>query len=224
MVPRMICLVVTAGLHLTFFVQAEFLISFRIPRSIFLVLFALEISDKMSLTFYCCFCQANSEHPLAKAVVGHAKKLHQQYGSYNDHTVEAKDFEVHPGAGVSANIGGKMVLVGNKRLMLAFQVPISPEVQDHMSDTENLARTCVLVAVDGMICGAFAVSDPLKPEAGHVISFLSSMSISSIMVTGDNWATASAIARDLGISAVFAETDPVGKAEKIKELQVSLKY
>ncbi|KAG1326746.1 hypothetical protein COCNU_01G006800 [Cocos nucifera] len=163
--------------------------------------------------------EANSEHPLAKAVVGHAKKLHQMYGSYNDHTVEVKDFEVHPGAGVSANIGGKMVLVGNKRLMLAFQVPISPEVQDYMSDTENLARTCVLVAIDGLICGAFAVSDPLKPEAGHVISFLSSMSISSIMVTGDNWATASAIARELGISTVFAETGPVGKAEKIKELQ-----
>ncbi|XP_010913948.1 copper-transporting ATPase HMA4 [Elaeis guineensis] len=164
--------------------------------------------------------EANSEHPLAKAVVGHAKKLHQKYGSNNDHTVEVKDFEVHPGAGVSANIDGKMVLVGNKRLMLAFQVPISPEVQDYMSDTENLARTCVLVAVDGLICGAFAVSDPLKPEAGHVVSFLSSMSISSIMVTGDNWATASAIARELGISTVFAETDPVGKAEKIKELQM----
>ncbi|XP_008798771.2 copper-transporting ATPase HMA4-like isoform X2 [Phoenix dactylifera] len=182
-----------------------------------------KIFTNMPLQEFCNWAsaaEANSEHPLAKAVVGHAKKLHQLYGSYNDHTVEAKDFEVHPGAGVSANIGGKMVLVGNKRLMLAFQVPVSPEVQDYMSDAENLARTCVLVAVDGMICGAFAVSDPLKPEAGHVISFLNSMSISSIMVTGDNWATANVIARELGISTVFAETDPVGKAEKIKELQM----
>jgi len=79
----------------------------------------------------------------------------------------------------------------------------------------------VLVAVNGIICGAFAVSDPLKPEAGRVISFLNSMSISSIMVTGDNWATATAIAREIGISVVFAETDPVGKAEKIKDLQVN---
>lgn len=182
-----------------------------------------KLFSKMPLQELCDLAyaaEANSEHPLAKSMVEHAKKLHHRYGSCNDRTAEAKDFEVHPGAGVSANIAGRMVLVGNKRLMLAFQVPVSSEVQDYMSDTENLARTCVLVAVDGMVCGAFAVSDPLKPEAGRVVSFLNSMSISSIMVTGDNWATASAIARELGISRVFAETDPVGKAERIKELQM----
>lgn len=150
------------------------------------------------------------------------KKLHEQYGSHNDRIVEARDFEVHSGAGVSANVGGKHVLVGNKRLMLSLQVPVTPEVEEYMSETEQLARTCVLVAIDGTICGAFAVSDPLKPEASRVISFLNSMSISSIMVTGDNWATANAIAKEIGISSVFAETDPVGKAEKIKELQVTL--
>ncbi|WOK95272.1 hypothetical protein Cni_G03979 [Canna indica] len=172
-----------------------------------------ELSDLAAAT------EVNSEHPLAKAVVEYAKKLHQQYASYDDHLPEANDFEVHPGAGVSASIGGKRVLVGNKRLMLASHVPINPEIQDYMTDMEHLARTCVLVAVDGVISGAFAVSDPLKPEAGRVVSFLSSMNISSIMVTGDNWATATTIAREVGIDEVFAETDPVGKAERIKELQ-----
>nr|CAD1831369.1 unnamed protein product [Ananas comosus var. bracteatus] len=89
-----------------------------------------------------------------------------------------------------------------------------------MLETEQQARTCVLVAVEREICGAFAVSDPLKPDAGRVVSFLNSMGISSIMVTGDNWATATAIAREVGISTVFAETDPVGKAQKIKDLQM----
>ncbi|XP_020266946.1 probable copper-transporting ATPase HMA5 [Asparagus officinalis] len=159
-------------------------------------------------------------HPLAKAIAEHMKKLHEQYGSHNDRIVEAREFEVHSGAGVSANVGGKHVLVGNKRLMLSLQVPVTPEVEEYMSETEQLARTCVLVAIDGTICGAFAVSDPLKPEASRVISFLNSMSISSIMVTGDNWATANAIAKEIGISSVFAETDPVGKAEKIKDLQM----
>ncbi|XP_073001088.1 copper-transporting ATPase HMA4-like isoform X2 [Typha latifolia] len=173
-----------------------------------------ELCDLAAIT------EANSEHPLAKAVVEQAKKLHQQYGLKNSHMAELENFEVHPGAGVSANIGDKLVLVGNKKLMLAFQAQISPEVQEFVSDTEHLARTCVLVAVDGVICGAFAVSDPLKPEAGRVVSFLSSMNISSIMVTGDNWATATAIAREVGINTVFAETDPVGKAEKIKDLQM----
>ncbi|KAL6630017.1 hypothetical protein ACP70R_029782 [Stipagrostis hirtigluma subsp. patula] len=165
--------------------------------------------------------EANSEHPLSKAIVEHTKKLREQYGSHSDHMMESKDFEVHPGAGVSANVEGKLVLVGNKRLMQEFEVPLSPEVEAYMSETEELARTCVLVAIEKTICGALAVSDPLKPEAGRAISYLNhSMGISSIMVTGDNWATAKSIAKEVGISQMFAEIDPVGKAEKIKDLQM----
>ncbi|KAF8398421.1 hypothetical protein HHK36_017348 [Tetracentron sinense] len=166
--------------------------------------------------------EANSEHPIAKAVVEHVKKLRQQYGSYTEHVTEAKDFEVHPGAGVSGNVEGKMVLVGNKRLMLACDIPVGPEVEDYMSKAEQLVRTCVLVAIDGRIAGAFSVTDPVKPEAERVVSFLRSMSISSIMVTGDNLVTANAIAKEVGIRKddVFAEFDPLGKADKIKELQM----
>jgi len=164
--------------------------------------------------------EASSEHPLSKAIVEHTKKLREQYGSLSDHMMESRDFEVHPGAGVSANVEGKLVLVGNKRLMQEFEVPLSPEVEAYMSEMEELARTCVLVAIDKIICGALAVSDPLKPEAGRVISYLKSMGISSIMVTGDNWATAKSIAKEVGIDQVFAEIDPVGKAEKIKDLQM----
>lgn len=165
--------------------------------------------------------KANSEHPIAKAVVEHAKKLQQQYGLHTEHITEVKDFEVYPGSGVGGDVGGKMVLVGNRRLMQAHDIPVNSKVEDYMSESEQLARTCVLVAVDGMVSGAFAVSDPVKPEAKHVISFLGSMGITSIMVTGDNWATAHAIAKEVGIQSVFAETDPLGKADKIKELQVN---
>ncbi|KAH0452933.1 hypothetical protein IEQ34_017257 [Dendrobium chrysotoxum] len=163
--------------------------------------------------------EANSEHPISKAVVEYAKKLNSKYDSINDRVMDAKDFKVHPGAGVSAIVCGKAVLVGNKRLMVASNVLISREVEKYVTETENLARTCVLVALDGEISGALAVSDPLKPEAGQVVSFLASMGITSIMITGDNQATATAIAREVGINTVFAETDPVGKAEKIKDLQ-----
>ncbi|XP_047081249.1 copper-transporting ATPase HMA4 [Lolium rigidum] len=163
--------------------------------------------------------EANSEHPLSKAIVQYTKNLREQYGSDSDHMLDSKDFEVHPGAGVSANVEGKLVLVGNKRLMQEFEAPMSSEVEEYMSEMEGLARTCVLVAIDRIICGALAVSDPLKPEAGRVISYLTSMGITSIMVTGDNWATAKSIAKEVGISTVFAEIDPVGKAEKIKDLQ-----
>ncbi|XP_044478539.1 copper-transporting ATPase HMA4-like isoform X2 [Mangifera indica] len=164
--------------------------------------------------------EANSEHPIAKAVVKHAKKLSQKFGSHTKLVNEAKDFEVHTGAGVSGKVGDKRILVGNKRLMQAFHVPVESAVENYISENEQLARTCVLVAIDGKIAGAFAVTDPVKPEARVVVSYLHSMGISSIMVTGDNWATATAIAKEAGIEKVVAETDPIGKADKIKELQL----
>ncbi|GAB2277008.1 Copper-transporting ATPase hma4 [Dionaea muscipula] len=165
--------------------------------------------------------EANSEHPISKSVVEHAKKLRPKSGSFV-HVEETEDFEVHPGAGVSGKIGDSLVLVGNKRLMRAYNVPVNHEVEMYISAMEKLARTCVLVSIDGKVAGAFAVTDPVKPEAERVISFLHSMCISSIMVTGDNWSTAMAIAKEVGIDKVFAETDPMGKADKIKEHQVSL--
>ncbi|XP_012089975.1 copper-transporting ATPase HMA4 isoform X2 [Jatropha curcas] len=163
--------------------------------------------------------EVNSEHPIAKAVVEHAKRLRQNIGAKSEHITEVKDFEVHTGAGVTGKVGDRMVLVGNRRLMQACNVMVGPEVENYIAENEQLARTCVLVSIDGKIAGAFAVTDPVKPEAEHVISFLRSMGISSVMVTGDNWATAAAIAKEVGIKEVFAETDPLGKADRIKDLQ-----
>ncbi|KAI3994827.1 hypothetical protein MKX01_037378 [Papaver californicum] len=141
--------------------------------------------------------EVNSKHPIAKAVVQHAKKLRQH-----------------------GKVGDKLVLVGNKRLMAVLNILLGTEVEDYMSESEQLACTCVLVGVDGRVAGALAVTDPVKPEVEQVISFLKLMNIMSIMVTGDNWATATAIAKEVGIVKVFAETDPLGKADKIKELQL----
>ncbi|WCJ36920.1 Copper-transporting ATPase HMA4 [Euphorbia peplus] len=163
--------------------------------------------------------EVNSEHPIAKAVVDHAKRMRHKIGSKTECIPEAKDFKVHTGSGVSGKVGDRRVLVGNRRLMEVFSVTIGLEVENYISEHENLARSCVLVAIDGKIAGAFAVTDPVKPESERVISFLRSMNISTIMVTGDNWATASAIAKEVGIEKVFAETDPIGKADRIKDLQ-----
>ncbi|KAI4334586.1 hypothetical protein L6164_019257 [Bauhinia variegata] len=164
--------------------------------------------------------EASSEHPIAKAVVAHAKRLRQKLGTCIELVPDVMDFEVHPGAGVSGKVGERTVLVGNKRLMHASNVPICPEVERYISENEFLARTCVLVSIDGKVAGAFCVTDPVKPEARRVISFLHSMGISSIIVTGDNLATAAAIANEVGIDEVFAETDPVGKADKVKDIKM----
>ncbi|OMO78083.1 Cation-transporting P-type ATPase [Corchorus olitorius] len=188
------------------------------PEVVSVVLFS-----SMSMGEFCdvaIAAEANSEHPIAKAFLEHARKLRQKIESNNQHLTEARDFEVHPGTGVSGKVGDKMVLVGNKRLMQSYNVTVGPDIESYISENEQLARTCVLVAIDGEVAGAFAVTDPVKPEAQPVISYLCSMGISSIMVTGDNWATAAAIAKEVGIEHVFAETDPVGKADRIKEFQM----
>ncbi|XP_038700564.1 copper-transporting ATPase HMA4-like isoform X2 [Tripterygium wilfordii] len=187
------------------------------------VVVSVMLFSTVSMEQFCEMASAvevNSEHPIARAVVDYAKGLCQKLESLNEYVKEAKDFEVHPGAGVSGKVGDIIVSVGNKRFMQACNVSIGPEVEDYISEHEQLAQTCVLVGVDGDVAGAFAVTDPVKPEAGRVISFLRSMGISSIMVTGDNWATASAIAKEVGIENVIAETDPLGKADKIRSLQM----
>ncbi|XP_040869908.1 copper-transporting ATPase HMA4 isoform X2 [Glycine max] len=164
--------------------------------------------------------EASSEHPIAKAVAAHAKRLRQKFGSCTEEVPDVDDFEVHMGAGVSGKVGDRTVVVGNRRLMHACNVPICSKVEKYISENEILARTCILVSIDGKIAGAFSVTDPVKPEAKRVISFLHSMGISSIIVTGDNCATATAIANEVGIDEVFAEIDPVGKADKVKDLQM----
>ncbi|XP_071690331.1 copper-transporting ATPase HMA4-like [Rutidosis leptorrhynchoides] len=163
--------------------------------------------------------ESNSEHPIAKAVVDHAKSRVPDHKSQTGQGTGVKDFEVHPGAGVECKVNDRTIFIGNKKLMRLSNVPLDPEVENYFSENEKLARTCVIVAVDGKVAGAFAVTDPVKPEAAKVISFLGSMNINSIMVTGDNWSTATAIAKEVGIDSVFAEIDPVGKADKIKDLQ-----
>ncbi|CAI8608191.1 unnamed protein product [Vicia faba] len=177
--------------------------------------FSMEVLCDMAISV-----EASSEHPIAKAVVAHAKNLRKKSGSCPEEVPDVVDFEVHMGAGVSGKVGDRTVLVGNRRLMNAFNVTISSAAEKYISENENLARTCVLVSINGKIAGAFSVSDPVKPEAKRVIQFLHSMGITSVIVTGDNHATATAIANEVGIDQVFAETDPVGKADKVKELQM----
>ncbi|GLJ47601.1 hypothetical protein SUGI_1005210 [Cryptomeria japonica] len=164
--------------------------------------------------------EVNSEHPLANAVVDHTRKFRTKHGLDQGFLFEAHDFQALPGKGVQATILDKEILIGNRKLMSDSDIKLSPEVEEHLLESEQLARTCVLVAIDKQIAGAFAVADPVKPEAESVVSILKSMGITSIMVTGDNWGVANSIAREVGIDKVFAETEPLGKAERVKEFQM----
>ncbi|BAS90429.1 copper-transporting ATPase HMA5 [Oryza sativa Japonica Group] len=165
---------------------------------------------------YVAAAEVNSEHPLGKAVVEHAKKFHSE----ESHVwTEARDFISVTGHGVKAKISGRAVMVGNKSFMLTSGIDIPVEALEILTEEEEKAQTAIIVAMDQEVVGIISVSDPIKPNAREVISYLKSMKVESIMVTGDNWGTANAISKEVGIENTVAEAKPEQKAEKVKELQ-----
>ncbi|XP_024530745.1 probable copper-transporting ATPase HMA5 isoform X1 [Selaginella moellendorffii] len=165
--------------------------------------------------------EVNSEHPLAKAIIEYAKSLQGTGCKDLLWLPEVKDFKSIAGQGVTGEVSGKRICVGNTRLMAENGIMVSLDVAEQLKETEVMARTGVLGAIGGEIVGLISIADPVKPEAAAVISYLKSMGIHSLMVTGDNWGTARAIAREIGIDNVIAEAQPSVKAEKIKELQAT---
>ncbi|CAM0903428.1 unnamed protein product [Alopecurus aequalis] len=167
---------------------------------------------------YVAAAEVNSEHPLGKAIVEHANKF---YSEENHIWPEARDFLSVTGHGVKAKISGKSIIVGNKSFMLSLNIDVPVEASEILMEEEDNAQTGIIVAMDQEVVGIISVSDPIKPNAHEVISYLKSMKVECIMVTGDNWGTAKAIGREVGIENIMAEAKPEQKAEKVKELQLS---
>ncbi|CAN1327777.1 Copper-transporting ATPase RAN1 [Linum perenne] len=156
--------------------------------------------------------EASSEHPLAKAIVEYARHFH-----FFDGPSPTK--EALPGTGVKCYIHGKRVLVGNRKLMIENGIEILTHVEDFLVELEDSAKTGILVAFDDDLIGVIGVADPLKREAAVVIEGLQKMGVEPIMVTGDNWRTARAVAKEVGIKDVRAEVMPAGKADVVRSFQ-----
>ncbi|KAL8151557.1 hypothetical protein V2J09_021365 [Rumex salicifolius] len=177
--------------------------------------------------------EAGSEHPLAKAVMDYAHHFHffdgsspskdaQNYGKdskYFEWLLDAADFSALPGRGIQCFIDGKRVLVGNRRLLTENGLTIPDHVENYLVELENSAKTGLLVAYDEELIGALGVADTLKREAAVVVEGLGKMGITPVMVTGDNWRTARAVAKEVGINDVRAEVLPAGKAEVVQLFQ-----
>ncbi|WP_273734184.1 heavy metal translocating P-type ATPase [Mycolicibacterium septicum] len=150
--------------------------------------------------------EADSEHPLARAIVAAA----QQRGL--DIPV-ATDFSSSPAVGVSALVGGQRVQVGGPALLeQAGQAPLP--------DTARWDGATVLhVLVDGSVAGALALADEIRPESRQAVDALHELGIEVVMITGDAAPVASAVASELGIDRVFAGVRPEDKAAKVAELQ-----
>jgi P-type Cu2+ transporter len=150
--------------------------------------------------------EADSEHPLARAIVAAA----QQRGL---DIPAASDFSSSPAVGVSALVGGQRVQVGGPALLeQAGQAPLP--------DTARWDGATVLhVLVDGSVAGALALADEIRPESRQAVDALHELGIEVVMITGDAAPVASAVASELGIDRVFAGVRPEDKAAKVAELQ-----
>lgn len=156
--------------------------------------------------------EKGSEHPLGKAIVTRAM---ERVGSLKDPT----EFEAIKGEGIVAKVSKRSILLGNRRLLREQQVTYAENIEEKLKALENQGKTAMLLAVDGEVAAIIAVADTVKPEAKTVIKLLNKMGIKTWMVTGDNERTARAIAKQIGITDVFAEVLPAEKVEKVKELQ-----
>jgi len=153
---------------------------------------------------------AQSEHPLATAVVAAAKQraLAVETPSH---------FEAVPGHGVQATVGGRTVLVGNGKLLARNGVTTGLEREAEALRAE--AKTALYVAVDGRTIGLIAVADRIRPTAKSAVAALHDLGIRVLLLTGDTRNTADAVARALGIDDVRAEVLPGDKAAEVKGLE-----
>ena len=155
--------------------------------------------------------ETGSEHPLAEAVVEAAR-------SRGLEPPVARAFEAIPGQGVRADVDGHTVLFGNRTLMERNAIALGDTVET-VASLASQAQTPMLLAVDGEIAGIVAVADPIKPDAKAALQRLHAQGLKLVMLTGDNRATAQAVAAQVGIDEVVAEILPQDKAGRVKDLQ-----
>ncbi|RDI45578.1 heavy metal translocating P-type ATPase [Falsibacillus pallidus] len=155
--------------------------------------------------------ERQSEHPLAEAIVNGIKERGVALK-------DAASFEAIPGYGIKAEVDGKNLLIGTRKLMAENGINVA-DYEDAMAELELNGKTAMLAAVDGLFAGMVAVADTVKETSKAAIARLKDMGIDVFMITGDNERTARAIASQVGIEHVLAEVLPEGKAEEVKKLQ-----
>ncbi len=155
--------------------------------------------------------EISSEHPLARAVVAAADQRHLEIP-------DATGFSSITGQGVTAKIAGESVAVGKPDWVAAHGAELAP-LADRIEAMQGTAQTVVAVARDGKLAGLVGIADAIKSDAAEAVARLRAARITPVMVTGDNLATARAVAAEVGIDAVHAGMLPDQKAQIIRDLQ-----
>ncbi|CAI0715898.1 Copper-exporting P-type ATPase A [Serratia liquefaciens] len=177
------------------------------PRVVEILTFN-QVSEQQALRWAAALEQGAS-HPLARAIVDHAE---------GQALPQVKQFRTLRGAGVSGEVDGMKLLLGNAALLQQHQVATA-ELDTQMQQQAERGITPVLLAVEGKPAALFAIRDPLRADSVEALQRLHRQGYQLVMLTGDNPVTANAIAKEAGIDRVIAGVLPEGKAEAIKQLQ-----
>jgi Cu+-exporting ATPase len=152
-----------------------------------------------------------SEHPLAAAIVAGAR-------ARGIEVPKARDFESRTGKGVTGQVEGRLVALGNLALMESGRIDIGP-LASRAEDLRRDGATVMFAAIDGRAAGLLAVIDPIKSSSADAVQMLRRAGLRLVMLTGDNRTTADAVARRLAIDDVHADVLPARKREIVRELQ-----
>ncbi|TMI25830.1 copper-translocating P-type ATPase [Candidatus Bathyarchaeota archaeon] len=161
--------------------------------------------------------EADSNHPLSNAVLEEVKRRQLRLPT------GIERFENLSGLGVRASIEGKEVLVGTVKLMKQSGIDTAP-MQEKFDQLVEKSETIMVLAVDGRIIAVIGAADTVKPTAKVAVSKLNQLGIETALITGDNLATAEAVAKTVGIKRVFADVLPQDKAIFVKKLQDEGKF
>ncbi|MBU2196888.1 MAG: copper-translocating P-type ATPase [Alphaproteobacteria bacterium] len=160
---------------------------------------------------YAAAIERGSEHPLAQAIVNGA----EERGAVR---LAASDFESVTGEGAQGRVDGKLLAIGNAKMMRRVGA-LDDALKARAESYRREGQTVMFVALDGKPAGLIGVADPIKATTPDAIAALHKAGMKVVMLTGDSQATAEAVARQIGIDAVHADVSPEDKNRIIRELQ-----
>ena len=168
-------------------------------------------SDKVHVLKLAASLESGSEHPLAQAIVSYAEN--------EDITIEkVSDFNAVTGQGVTGTLNGQTLLFGNEALMSQHNISIA-EAKEQAEQLASAAKTPMYFAIDTQLQAIIAVADPIKDDSAEAIKRLQKKGIHVVMLTGDNQATARAVANKVGIKDFIAQVMPDDKASEVTKRQ-----
>ena len=171
--------------------------------------------NKDTLLRIAATAEQRSEHPVAVLFAEEARKRGLNLDSI-------RDFNAHPGAGVTARAGNQLLRVGNRRFLEEQGIPLSENAEGSLAKLDDAGQTPLFVALDDRLVGVIGVWDTIRPEAAAVLADLRRSGLTSFaLLTGDRAAAARAVAERLEIHQVLAEQLPQQKAEFVRQQQAA---